>query len=709
MTDVYTKFAQDIETVKRECSRVISLFYEPLSSNVGFNGSIPNLHVQYDRMVDPIAMRVKYHDYPFLFLTLFRKPLREQLIHIAVAGQLYAESIIILDKLMDCQIKPPSVEYHLALLSYEHRLRHALALFQRVFKPSSSFWSYLQEYNHEHAAAVLLEKTKHQNILTPYLESEMRQIAKGKQALAKIIPTALALLSRSEDKLEMITESQDQYAIGCQLYDDLIDWRADYRTKRYSYLLSKVLESPGIGRPHSEMAVTQVGKQLYFSGLAEKFLNEAYGFFTGAVRSIEDQDCPDWIGYIRKTQAAVKGLQKDLAEIREWLMKKSTVVRSSRRHDAKGVAGFLEEVNEKSLRQAIAAAIRFLLDQQKEDYPEARHLEFVRGEGDVTEEGYCQWGDVFGRALILDALLEANTGGVLPDREVIKQEIETIVAAKLARVRTGWSYFPRIPTLPADADDLGQIVQVITKANDEKAREVCEEPVQLLINHNSHLNGSLDTWIADPEDPHSIEIKHNMQTHWGTDPDVEVVANMLYGLYVYDRLRFDDVIHRGATYLVKQQDAGGFWNSSWYCGKYYGTYVCSRMIAAIDPVAPSLERALQFINTTQNEDGGWGEPKSTPAETAMALLATFLGSRFSLYHDCVNRGIRFLLSCQGEGGNWSPSDFIKVDIFRMLVMPRGVTKDESMRQSRTFASSTISTSFCLRSLIRAREYLAGLA
>jgi squalene-hopene/tetraprenyl-beta-curcumene cyclase len=699
VTNFYEEYKGPLEGVRRECARLVGAFYRTVGPYSSADGTVQGLQEKYGHKVDRLAARAKYHDFPFLFLTLFGAPRGGQLRDLAVAGQLYAECTITLDKLMDAQLDSGNTEYHLALLSSQYRLRHALGIFQRLFESSSPFWSHLDHCSSEHACAVMLEKTRHNRILTSYPEDEMLQIAKGKQAPAKIIPAALAFLNNNPADLDAILASLDCYAIGGQLRDDLIDWHKDYDSRSYSYLLCRVLASAGIVGPECDLAALEVGRHLYFSGLADQYLMEIDSYFEKAVTGVSGANCPYWIEHVSCVRSEVQGLKKDLKEIRDWLVTRTAVVRDSGRDFVHRGQNGERGVMPRDVRLAASRGVAFLLAQQKEDYPEARHLEFARTDGVPIEEGYCRWGAVFSRALLLDALLAAQGAGLLADTQVIQEEVDKLLGDKISSNRAGWRYFPEIRTMPADAENLAQIVQVLVKAG--KARGVCEESLHLLVEHNYRLDGAFDTWLSDPNDAWSVESKRKMQECWGADPNPEVVADVLYALHSYDSCQFERQIREGVDYLASRQESNGYWESRWYRGKYYGTYACSRILALAKTESPALNEAVEFMNRTQNDDGGWGEPVSTPSETALGLLTLLLIPEFLSSLDRINSAIQFLVACQRPGGNWPASDFINIDLFRSSIGTPPLRNEGSHRQSVTFASSTISTSFCVKALVGA--------
>ncbi len=65
----------------------------------------------------------------------------------------------------------------------------------------------------------------------------------------------------------------------------------------------------------------------------------------------------------------------------------------------------------------------------------------------------------------------------------------------------------------------------------------------------------------------------------------------------------------GVAYLRRTQLAEGSWYGRWGLNYIYGTWsvLCAFNVAKVDPHAPTVERAVAWLKSIQNADGGWGE------------------------------------------------------------------------------------------------------
>jgi squalene-hopene/tetraprenyl-beta-curcumene cyclase len=118
-------------------------------------------------------------------------------------------------------------------------------------------------------------------------------------------------------------------------------------------------------------------------------------------------------------------------------------------------------------------------------------------------------------------------------------------------------------------------------------------------------------------------------------------------------------------FLRRTQRNDGPWYGRWGVNYIYGTWSVLRGLRAIgeDMHAPWIERAVHWLVSRQNADGGWGETaesyshpslagcgESIPSQTAWALLGLLAAGRAE--HPAVARGVEYLLRTQRTDGSW---------------------------------------------------------
>jgi squalene-hopene/tetraprenyl-beta-curcumene cyclase len=339
----------------------------------------------------------------------------------------------------------------------------------------------------------------------------------------------------------------------------------------------------------------------------------------------------------------------------------------------------------------------YLLSELGSRFREAAHtMPFPRAQGFCNEEE-DQVGQVFQRALIVDALCDFNelTNDCL--RPVLDAQIRFLLDSRRRTGVGGWSYFPSLRELPSDADDTAQVMQALLRTGFASAvAEFCVKPISILLSDGAHADGSFETWILPETSDPEIELqKRWVNMAWGSGPDCEVIANLLYSLWLYDAPAFAEPLTKGIQFVVSRQQLDGSWKSTWYHGPFYGTWVCVRLLAAASarPAATvALNLAREFLWRAQRDDGGWGyADNSDGLNTAFALLALrALGDGFGGARERVAAGLEWLRESQSADGSWRSAPFIRMDLGR----PTG-----KVWQTLTYQSRTITTAFACRAAL----------
>ena len=144
-----------------------------------------------------------------------------------------------------------------------------------------------------------------------------------------------------------------------------------------------------------------------------------------------------------------------------------------------------------------------------------------------------------------------------------------------------------------------------------------------------------------------------------------------------------DAIH----YLIETQESDGSWYGRWGVNYIYGTWQVLRGLRAIgyDMTQDWILRGRDWLESCQNDDGGWGETcatyenpatkgigKSTASQTAWAIMG--ICACGDLNRSSIHRGLRFLLTTQKEDGSWDEPEitgtgfpgvfYLKYDMYR---------------------------------------------
>ncbi len=152
-------------------------------------------------------------------------------------------------------------------------------------------------------------------------------------------------------------------------------------------------------------------------------------------------------------------------------------------------------------------------------------------------------------------------------------------------------------------------------------------------------------------------------------PDVTAHVIELFGHLGYGQ-SFRPV-ELALEYLQREQEDDGSWFGRWGCNYIYGTGAVLPALRAVgvETGHPLIRRAVEWLISHQNQDGGWGETPgsyrgdpelrgqgpSTASQTAWALLALLAAGEVE--NRALERGIAYLISTQRESGSWEEPQF----------------------------------------------------
>jgi squalene-hopene/tetraprenyl-beta-curcumene cyclase len=599
-----------------------------------------------------------YDCYPFLFLKAFPLIDTESVDLLAIAGRLYATSIIIYDRIMErnnTAYLATNQAFSLQAMQWEaNRLLH------RLFPPDSIFWNRFQEYLVQHTEACILEQNfaSGKRVWSEYTEEIALRIAVGKNGISRTAIAGLVEIVKDESFFKPLVESINQFNIACQMWDDLCDWKQDLQSATPSLLLSRFIKERPSFSSASDGAekMKELARELYYDGHARFILELALESLDKANESAASVPELEWHHIIADLRNRCQALLKDVEQI----------VSNNISRVEKQPSFDLNLPPALNLWQQVAwDALGFVIEQWRLGFGEARHImHLAREEGFGAEMEY-HYGDLFQRALIADAFCDVDMvlkGSLEP---VLRYETDYLLSCRQNSGVGGWKYFYNVPEIALDADDLGQIMQVLLRTERRtEAVSFCEGPLEVLLRDNIRTDGSIETWIIpakgrSPEQERQAEFN---QMKWGTGPDIDVMANFLYGLALYDSDRFSETILRGALYLETLQCEDGSWESRWYYGPFYGTYVCLRLLDLVRPDSSSIESAQRFLLNCRHSDNGWGmNIESDPLSTALALLGLAYTDK---YGDCIGKSeieqsLEYLNREKESDGGWRNIPFIR--------------------------------------------------
>jgi hypothetical protein len=288
------------------CKASLQAFTHSLAARFG----VPQNHAerlhQYDRSRRDGNV---YLHFPFCFSDVFPNLPLDNLRTLSFSGTLWMSYM----RAQDDAIDRPGTADPTVLFLRDAYLRESLHLLYKLFPCDSKFWRFYSAYFDEYASSVLHEQDKNL-YLDVTDDTSFHSIAKGKAAMAKYPVAALAVLSGQEDKLPLLTESLDCFHVGYQYWDDLVDWKEDFETSKYSPLLARAIASipPEKRSEQSDKLRAQVGRVVYYSGLAQQQLDEAFKWFERASELSLMAGGVIWANHVNTLQQQTVALANDL-------------------------------------------------------------------------------------------------------------------------------------------------------------------------------------------------------------------------------------------------------------------------------------------------------------------------------------------------------------------------------------------------------------
>ena len=230
---------------------------------------------------------------------------------------------------------------------------------------------------------------------------------------------------------------------------------------------------------------------------------------------------------------------------------------------------------------------------------------------------------------------------------------------------SGW-YFEFANEFYPDIDDTAMVLLALSHAESsrpDEQRAVERRAIEWLLDMQSKDGG----WAAFDVDNNWRSLSfvpfadHNAMLD-PTCPDI--TGRVLEALCAHGRDRSGPAVRKGIQFLVRQQEQDGSWYGRWGVDYIYGTCFALRGLAAagVSDREPYVQRALEWVRSIQNFDGGWGEScesykqesyvpaASTPSQTAWAVLALLAGGDTT--STSLQDGIDYLIRTQNSDGTW---------------------------------------------------------
>jgi squalene-hopene/tetraprenyl-beta-curcumene cyclase len=249
----------------------------------------------------------------------------------------------------------------------------------------------------------------------------------------------------------------------------------------------------------------------------------------------------------------------------------------------------------------------------------------------------------------------------------------------------GWAFQYANPHYP-DLDDTAMVAMALDRMRTHLSTKDYENAIARAREWIEGLLSRNGAWGAfDADNTHDYLNNIPFADHGALldPPTDDVTARCISMLAQFgERPDTNPTLCRAIDYLRTTQLEDGSWYGRWGMNYIYGTWsvLCALNAAGIGPEDDLVRNAADWLVRIQNPDGGWGEDgasykleycgyepaPSTASQTAWALLGLMAAERTD--HPGVERGIAWLARTQNQDGFWTEPRFTATGFPRVFYL-----------------------------------------
>jgi squalene-hopene/tetraprenyl-beta-curcumene cyclase len=311
-------------------------------------------------------------------------------------------------------------------------------------------------------------------------------------------------------------------------------------------------------------------------------------------------------------------------------------------------------------------------------------------------EAYCQpcVSPVWDTALTCHALIEAGGEDALPKarqgldwlkpKQVL--DLKGDWAVKSPNTRPGGWAFQYNNAYYPDLDDTAVVVMAMDRVRRQSASSEYDTAIARGREWIEGMQSRDGGWAA--FDINNLEYYLNnipFSDHGALlDPPTEDVTARCVSMLAQlgETAERCQAVARGIEYLRRTQHAEGSWYGRWGMNYIYGTWsvLCALNAVGVSHQDPMIRKAVDWLVSVQNRDGGWGEDAvsyrldyrgmeavpSTASQTAWGLLGLMAAGQVG--HPAVARGVRYLKDTQAQNGLWDEARYTATGFPRVFYL-----------------------------------------
>jgi squalene-hopene/tetraprenyl-beta-curcumene cyclase len=480
-----------------------------------------------------------------------------------------------------------------------------------------------------------------QNAAVPDL-ARLSELVADRTAAAYQTAAAFGTLSGHPERLGAVRRAQGHLYTGATLYREMLSWKQDFCAGRRTYLLEQLRagapELRDLSPEQRQGRLAELGRRLYYGGLADHLLAEAAEQFCRAMAEVTELPPTPWGGFVAHLMEQSERLRRDIAQIRA---QKLAAIRPERVRAQPDVMTSAEEqpIQAEQIRRAETAGCGYLAREQ-------------------SPGGF--WGDFL---LLAEQSTYWVTGYVAWTLQQVRPD-----AADLGRAAAwlleqqypegGWGYNSH---WPIDTDTSANALLFLSSR--PGADPAAWRPALDVVYSGQRAGGGFTTILRPEVWTDRFRVEEARLEGWtSAHPCVTAVVALL--LASLGRADGQAPLERALAYLWTCQSEQGFWPAYWWAGMHYTTCRTVQTLAALgQPLdGPRLALTRAWLVRSQLPDGGWSDDQSDQSQafqTALAVLT--LGH---LAHDepsraALRRAARWLVERQRPDGSWASAPSLR--------------------------------------------------
>ncbi|MDB5568729.1 MAG: Squalene cyclase [Tardiphaga sp.] len=310
-------------------------------------------------------------------------------------------------------------------------------------------------------------------------------------------------------------------------------------------------------------------------------------------------------------------------------------------------------------------------------------------------EAYCQpcMSPVWDTALTAHAMLETGDDAFGPAKQGLdwllpKQvlDVKGDWAVKRPDLRPGGWAFQYNNAYYPDLDDTAVVMMAMDRARRQTGSNDYDTAIDRGREWIEGMQSRDGGWAAFDVDNLEYYLNHIPFSDHGAllDPPTEDVTARCVSMLAQlgETIETNKPLADGVAYLRRTQLAEGSWYGRWGLNYIYGTWsvLCALNAAGVDHQDPVMRKAVAWLLSIQNADGGWGEDAvsyrldykgfeaapTTASQTAWALLALMAAGEVA--NPAVARGVGYLMATQTEKGLWDEARYTATGFPRVFYL-----------------------------------------